>query len=357
MFCISGVLILSNDNQIYIYPSNFKRIVYQHARTTYLYSIDPSTSQLQGYNLMYSTEEVLRLNPTWNVNLAPSQLLALSTRPYAERVHSQGRVLPDRSVYYKYINPNIIALITITDDAVHKHVLSLHLVDGITGLVLYSASHKRAKGPVHLIHSENWVVYSYFNEKFRRVELATVELYEGRSQSNSTIFSSYAVSQLPHVETQAYILPGVPQVSATTLTERGITSKFVLIALSNGMVAEVPWAFIQPRLADVACGPEESCIPYMPEIPLHPEASLNYNQTLERVRGIQVAPARLESTCHVLVHGLDLFYTRVSPSKQFDVLKDDFDHGLIVLMLSGLVLASYVTKKLASRKALKFAWK
>lgn len=306
---------------------------------------------------MYSTDEVLKLNPMWNMHLGSSKLLALSVRPYSERVHSQGRVLPDRSVYYKYINPNIVALATITDDAVHKHVLNLYMVDAITGLVLYSTCHKRAKGPVHLIHSENWIVYSYFNEKFRRVELAAVELYEGRSQSNSTIFSSYAVSQLPHPKTQAYILPEVPQVIATTLTERGITSKFVLIALTNGMVAEVLWAFIQPRLADAVCGPEESCIPYMPEIPLIPEASLNYNQTLERVRGIQVAPARLESTSHVLVHGLDLFYTRVAPSKQFDVLKEDFDHRLIILVLSGLILASYATKKLASRKALRQAWK
>lgn len=350
-----AVAVLSEDGHVYIYPQSSASIVHEHAKTTYLFSVD--AGKLLGYSFAGSSPQEPKLNLNWKLELGSSKLVALSVRPPHERVHSQGRVLPDRSVYYKYINPNIIALATMTDDPVHKNVLSVHLVDGITGLILYSANHKRVKPPIHLLHSENWVVYSYFSERFRRTELATVELYEGRIQSNSTVFSSYAVSQLPHAETQAYILPAVPLTMTTTLTERGITSKFILVALSSGIVSEIPWAFVQPRLPDVACGPEESCIPYMPEIPLPPEASINYNQTLHRVRGIQVAPARLESTSHVLVHGLDLFYTRVAPSKTFDVLKEDFDHRLIMLVLGGLILVSYVTKKLASRKALRLAWK
>lgn len=352
-----AVVVLSESNQIYVYPQSAAHILHEHAKTTYLFAADSKTGELQGFGFTYSTPQEPKLQLNWNLKLGVSKLVGLSTRPAHERVHSQGRVLPDRSVYYKYINPNIIALATMTDDPIHKHVLTVNLVDGVTGLLLYSANHKRVKGPIHLLHSENWVVYSYFNERFRRTEIATVELYEGRIQSNSTVFSSYAVSQLPVAETQAYILPAVPLTLTTTITERGITSKFILVALTNGVVTEIPWAFIQPRLPDVACGPEEACIPYMPEIPLPPEASANYNQTLLRVRGIQVAPARLESTSHVLVHGLDLFYTRVAPSKTFDVLKEDFDHKLIVLVLSGLIIASYVTKKLASRKALRQAWK
>lgn len=354
---MKAVVVLSDSNQVYVYPHNATSILHEYAKTTYLFSADIAAGELRGYSFTHSTPQEPKLNLNWNLNFGVSRLVGLSVRPSHERVHSQGRVLPDRSVYYKYINPNMIALATMSEDPVHKQVLSVHLVDGITGLVLYSANHKKVKGPIHLLHSENWVAYSYFNERFRRTEIATVELYEGRIQSNSTAFSSYAVSQLPVAESQAYILSAVPITMTTTLTERGITSKFILAALSNGVVTEIPWAFIQPRLPDVACGPEESCIPYMPEIPLPPEASINYNQTLHRVRGIEVAPARLESTSHVLVHGLDLFYTRVAPSKTFDVLKEDFDHRLIVLVLSGLIIASYVTKKLASRKALRQAWK
>jgi len=53
----------------------------------------------------------------------------------------------------------------------------------------------------------------------------------------------------------------------------------------------------------------------------------------------------------------DLFYTRVAPSKTFDVLKEDFDYYLIVIVLAALLISSYITKKLASQKAQKQAWK
>ncbi len=57
--------------------------------------------------------------------------------------------------------------------------VNIYLIDGVTGQIVTSANHKRAKGPVHLEHSENWVVYSYFNEKYKRMEVATMSLYEG----------------------------------------------------------------------------------------------------------------------------------------------------------------------------------
>lgn len=94
-----------------------------------------------------------------------------------------------------------------------------------------------------------------------------------------------------------------------------------------------------------------------PEIMLAPEARLNYNRTLARPRQLYTAPAGLESTSLVLATGLDLFYTRVAPSKTFDLLKDDFDYYLITIVLAALIVATYSTKYFASRKMLKLAWK
>ena len=53
----------------------------------------------------------------------------------------------------------------------------------------------------------------------------------------------------------------------------------------------------------------------------------------------------------------DLFFTRVTPSKMFDVLKDDFDHYFIALVLGGMIAVSVISRKLAARKALNRAWK
>lgn len=353
---LKSLLILSEDDKVYLYPSTSKELFRSKIKNTFLYTTDRIKTNLYGFALLEENGEFKAI-PTWEFNYRHSKLVALSMKPANEKVHSQGRVLADRSVLYKYVNPNLIAVATLTNDTLHKHVLSVYLIDGVTGLILYSVSHKRANGPVHLVHSENWLIYTYFSERYRRVEVGAVELYEGSTQSNSTAFSSHAVSQLPHVETQAYILPATPLAITATLTERGITSKHVLVALSNGAVNEIPWGFLEPRGPNLSSGPEDGYIPYMPELFLPSEAVINYNNTLARVRGIQVSPARLESTSLVFIYGLDLFYTRVTPSKTFDLLKEDFDHWLIVMVLFGLTVASYVTKHFASRKALKQAWK
>lgn len=121
----------------------------------------------------------------------------------------------------------------------------------------------------------------------------------------------------------------------------------------------MPWALLDPRRP--IQGPnqprEEGVIPYVPEVPIPMESIINYNQTVNRVQGIYTTPSGLESTCLVAVYGLDWFVTRVSPSKAFDLLKDDFDYILISIVLVALTAASFVTKQLASRKAMKMAWK
>lgn len=152
------------------------------------------------------------------------------------------------------------------------------------------------------------------------------------------------------------------------------------MATTTGHLLEVPWAFLDPR-RPLGEPKEEGAIPYIPELPMPSESMINYNKTLFRVDGIYTTPSSLESTCLVFVYGLgnfifvvyvlntllnlqmylihvlDLFYTRVAPSKTFDVLKEDFDYLVIIIVTTVLLVSAYVTKNLASQKALKQAWK
>lgn len=64
-------------------------------------------------------------------------------------------------------------------------VLNVYLLDAVSGAVIFSISHKRAREPIHLVHTENWIVYTYFSEKWRRTEITAIELYEGKTQSSS----------------------------------------------------------------------------------------------------------------------------------------------------------------------------
>jgi ER membrane protein complex subunit 1 len=130
--------------------------------------------------------------------------------------------------------------------------------------------------------------------------------------------------------------------------------------LHSGAVVEMAWALLDPRRHSMIAPEkqrEEGIIPYIPELPLQHETMINYNQTIANIRGIYSSPSGLESTCLVLIYGLDLFVTRVSPSKTFDLLKEDFDYFLISIVLVGLTTATYIVKHLAAKKAIKQAWK
>jgi hypothetical protein len=52
---------------------------------------------------------------------------------------------------------------------------------------------------------------------------------------------------------------------------------------------------------------EENLIPYMPEIPLNYEFSLNYYNYVYNIRGITTSPSGLESTSLVFTYGLGIF--------------------------------------------------
>ena len=62
--------------------------------------------------------------PIWSLSLGGTdneqKITQIASKNPIERVHSQGRVLADRSVLYKYINPNLIAVVTEGPDAIHK---------------------------------------------------------------------------------------------------------------------------------------------------------------------------------------------------------------------------------------------
>ncbi|XP_044011257.1 ER membrane protein complex subunit 1 isoform X2 [Aphidius gifuensis] len=356
---LKGILILDSKDKAHAYPESATQVAAASGKNTYIFTADKETGILSGFSLAYSTPETLITNKVWEIVLSPKtqKITNVVSKNPIEHVHSQGRVLGDRSVLYKYVNPNLVAIVTEGVGSSLKNTLNLYLLDVVSGTMIFSLVHKRVKGPVNLVHSENWIVYSYFNDKSRRTEIAALELYEGKVQSNTTVFSSLTTTRLPMVERQAFIFPATIETMRETITEKGISSKHILVALANGGILELPWMLVDPRRPTNPELREEGVIPYMPEIPIQMDAIINYNQSIFRISGIYTSPSGLESTSLVFAYGLDLFYTRAAPSKTFDVLKEDFDYYLIVIVLAALLISSYVTKKLASQKALKQAWK
>ena len=72
--------------------------------------------------------------------------------------------------------------------------------------------------------------------------------------------------------------------------------------------------------------------------------------------GIHAAPASLESTCLTLARGLDLFLSRVQPSKTFDLLPDDFPFALLIAITLAMIGGAIALKVMGEQAILKQKW-
>jgi len=353
------ILLVGRDSTVELLPSSATNHI---AALPRLFVVtDRENEGLTGNLVKVSDSGKVSLMPVWTLESPGAKIIHVKTRAMDEKVHSAGRVMDDRSVLFKYMNPNLALIVAEGQDSASKAFITIQVVDLVTGRIFFAATHKKVAPPFHAVLSENWAVYTFFNEKARRTELVSLELYEGKTQGNSTMFSSIENTVVPLVERQAYILP-VSEVASIkeTITEKGITAKHLLVASSQGAILDLPLHMVDPRrpaLNTPAHLREPGIPPYLPELPLPHESILNYNQTVVGVRGVTASPSGLESTVLVFVHGLDLYGTRIAPSKGFDLIKDDFEHFMIAGVLVFLVAASFGTRKLAQRKMLNQAWK
>ena len=93
------------------------------------------------------------------------------------------QILGDRSLKYKYINPNLLFVATATGSGSstpaedspsaaaaaaggggpvrHDQQVSVALINTVSGAVLHHQLHEGASGPVHAVVSEHWVAYAF----------------------------------------------------------------------------------------------------------------------------------------------------------------------------------------------------
>uniref|UniRef100_A0A8C7STB7 ER membrane protein complex subunit 1 n=1 Tax=Oncorhynchus mykiss TaxID=8022 RepID=A0A8C7STB7_ONCMY len=335
------VLLLVDDQyKVTAFPStkNVLQQLQEMASSIFFYLIRSEHGNLSGFRLRkdLSTERI------WEVVLPTEvqKIVAVKGKRPNEHVHSQGRVMGDRSVLYKYLNPNLLAVVTESTDAhPERAFVGVFLVDGVTGRIIHEAVQRKARGPVHFVHSENWVVYEYWNTKSRRNEFSVLELFEGTELYNSTVFSSLDRPHLPQVLQQTYIFPSPITTMEATLTEKGITSRHLLVGLPSGAILSLPKMFLDPRRPEVVT--EHSRL-----VP-----------TLGRQKTKYLTRKCVCFVTQVVAYGLDIYQTRVYPSKQFDVLKDDYDYVLISSVLFALFFATMISKRLAQVKLLNRAWR
>jgi hypothetical protein len=217
--------------------------------------------------------------------------------------------------------------------------------------------------------SENNVVYSYWSAKARRTEVGSVALFEGvidkwglsplRQPEWRPAFSSFD-AHAPIAIQKTFALPHAIHGMSATRTARGITSKQVLVALPHGQVAAIDRRWLDPRRPSAEptkLEKEERLLQYAPFLPVNRLTMPTYSRGVERVTHMACAPTHLESTAVLLAYGgLDIYSGRLTPSKPYDLLAQNFNYFLLILVLCGMLIMNLMGNYYARRKRLAAMW-
>lgn len=281
---------------------------------------------------------------------------------------SIGKVMGDRSVMYKYLNPNIVLVTTMRIDT--HDTASVYLLDSVSGAILYTATHHSVdkSKPIVSLLCENWFVYTFFaGEDSNSVsdvpapkgyQIVVTELYESplkndrgplRGANNFSSFEAEVMKTKPFAITQSYVSPvAITSLSATS-TKRSITTIDILAFLPYpASLLSIPKRILDPR-RPVGRDPdaserEEGLFKYDPVLPVDHRSILSHKRDLLFTQGgekarIITSPSLMESTSLVFLYDdTDLFGTRLTPSGAFDMLGKGFGKGQLIVTVLGLAV-------------------
>ncbi|KAL9653998.1 hypothetical protein ABK040_014207 [Willaertia magna] len=369
------LLIIDPNYQVHIYPetNEMKQLVKEFPLNINFYTKDLLEGKLTGYSWNANQTKTVQ---TWTNSLHTQiQSFASITNPLNQHIYSGIIVTPSGNVLYKYLNPALFAISTITNEG-NESGLNIYIIDGVTGHIVYQVHHEGATGPVNMILDENLLVYHYTNVKQMRYEITSIELFNEGTEFQKKgfgdilkekifgtkdvgVLSSYNYGK-PIAKRNTFIFPVGIRSMGISQTLIGITNKQIILSLTNDQLYLLDKRLIDARRPkDPANSPDEiqeGLIPYNPYLPYVTTLVPNYFRPVHRINLIETSPSILESTTLMFSSGLDLFFTRLSPSKKFDILNDDFNYLLLIVSVSSILVLSYVAKWYANKKELKAKW-
>lgn len=154
-------------------------------------TLDPDTSSC-GQNWTFglaADHEVVSITPQtlgkflFHMCTNPTVL----TKSFAGQVASLGRVLGSRSTLLKYLNPDLVAIVSFS---VASSSASIALVDSVTGAVTFTVDQilqVDERSNIQVLLRDNWLLYSYrlAGDVARTTHIVSIELY--RSHAEDTL--------------------------------------------------------------------------------------------------------------------------------------------------------------------------
>ncbi|KAL8652463.1 MAG: hypothetical protein Q9210_002665 [Variospora velana] len=288
------------------------------------------------------------------------RIISVAVRPLNDPVASIGKALGDRNVLYKFLSPNLLVIVDITQ-------------------------------PIKCVLSENWFAYTVFSNLTERVaqngavtqaatkgyQVVVSELYESTvandrgpldPASSPPNLHPRAVDAGVHgnglyMVSQTYLVPAAVSFMAVTSTSQGITPRSLLCVVpSLNSVFAIPRAYIDPRRPTerdaTSMEAEEGLFRHEAALEFDPKWALNHMREIQGVQSVITSPSLLESTSLVFAYGnLDLFGTRIAPIGGFDMLGKGFNKIQLIGTVVALAIGTGVLAPLVRKKQIDSRWK
>lgn len=322
----------------------------------------------------YKLSKDLKLNHTWKLPIDANEQIISVVGVSSDVVpsgDSLGIVLSDKSVLYKYLNPNIASVIT------HNSKLdqvTIYIVDIITGAVLFEQHHTGElvdPASIQITMDNNWIVYTYFSINPRAEQrIVVIDLFDTGIPNDKSEASNNTIGQ---ISTKSFLYPEKILKIGHSYTKFGITTKTIIFLTDSGSLVQIPKFILNSRrISDREFTQKDSqddfrLSPYEPLIVGGDVNNDKFYHVLNHKRQFTIQPnslgevlsigTELESTSIVCyLNNLDWFCTSIQPSLQYDTLGSNFAKTKLLITIACLLLGVLITKPMVASKRLNRLW-
>ena len=340
------------------------------AAHTHFFLVDAARGVVSGFNAEHGADAAgaaagkFEAVAAWELPVAADERIVATARHHPrEVVHSGATILGNLTIRAKYLNPNLVAVA-----AEGPRGLSVRVLDAATGACVAQVAHPGGAAPVRIALVENSVLYHFWGSgQFR---MGVIDLYEAETvwdAAKKAAPSAGPVYKAVHAYQQTYNFPYPVRDMRLLATPHGSASKFVLVAMEDGMVYALDKRFVDSRRPVGATWERDQKLltsskdlgifPYHPRIPLYDRNVVTYSRNVAGLRWVITAPTALESTSLAVAVGEDIFFNRVAPLGNFDILSSDFNCGYLILTVVALVVVTFALKRMTNNKIISNYWK
>lgn len=345
--------IIEGKAEVSLENSQFPLFELNHLATGYTTEIKDKEINGVFYNMGES-------HATWKHHIN-GEFVSLLKRSYGNSDVAQSAiVLPTRDVLYKYLIPNLTALITLKDEKINIDLMSVITGEKLGG---WMKPYKGSIDKINSIFEENYIILTLqYNSSIDESEVVVIDLYESlepneRFTNPNNIFDSFNSIPLPAFAMQSFIIGDSIDCITISETKNNIAQRALLIQ-THGEVHIIPKYVIDARRGGIVGDFKDEKF-VMKSISSHPysekishswkyDPALNLSPKLQLTNTLDITSngkgqiltvsTNLSSTSYLISITNDIFVTMIQPSGSFDKLTSDFKSNIILTAIVTLII-------------------